>query len=88
MKKIAIIGCGSIGRRHIQNFLSCGCDVVAWNRGDERRLEVENDFNIKTFSDYESLVFNFGPDAVIICTPNLCHIDDAIYFGKKKNFID
>jgi len=84
MKKIAIIGCGSIGRRHIQNFLSCGCDVVAWNRGDERRLEVENDFNIKTFSDYESLVFNFGPDAVIICTPNLCHIDDAIYFAKKR----
>ena len=84
MKKIAIIGCGSIGRRHIQNFLSCGCEVVAWNRGDDRRMKVEKDFKIKTFSSFDELVFNFSPDSVIICTPNLYHIDNAIYFAEKR----
>ena len=83
IKKIAIIGCGSIGRRHIKNFLSCGCNVVAWNRGDERRLKVEKDFKIKTYSSFDELVINFTPDAAIICTPNLHHIKNAIYFARK-----
>ena len=39
--KILVIGCGSIGRRHIKNFLNIGCDVIAWNRGEIRRNQIE-----------------------------------------------
>ena len=27
--RVAVVGCGSIGRRHLTNLLACGCDVFA-----------------------------------------------------------
>ena len=29
--RVTVIGCGSIGRRHIKNLLALGCDVGAWD---------------------------------------------------------
>ena len=39
--KIAVIGCGSIGQRHIKNLIKLGHEVLAWNRKDPRRLIVK-----------------------------------------------
>ena len=47
--KILVIGCGSIGKRHIKNLLSLdkNLDVIAWNRGEKRLKEVSNKFGIR-----------------------------------------
>tara|TARA_B100001059_G_C17836051_1_gene588181 strand:+ start:5487 stop:6488 length:1002 start_codon:yes stop_codon:yes gene_type:complete len=76
--KILVIGCGSIGRRHIKNFLTIGCDVIAWNRGENRRKQTENDFNIKVFKSLKDAIHENKLDAAIICSPNNLHIRHAL----------
>jgi len=74
-----IVGCGSIGRRHAKNLESLGlthfafCDV---NRGalEQCRKEVEGEI----FSDYSEALEGFGPDFVLICTPPVCHVEEAL----------
>lgn len=73
--KFGVIGCGSIGRRHIKNLLAKGHDVIAWNRGEERRKLVEKEFGIKTFTD-KSEFLKEALDGVLICSPNNIHQED------------
>lgn len=75
--KFAIVGCGSIGRRHASNFLKLGHEVVAWNRGPDRRAAMERDFGIEVFDDLELMLMNANADAAIICSPNIYHIHHA-----------
>lgn len=82
--KFAIIGCGSIGKRHIKNLLSLNHKVAAWNRGEKRRKEVKKLFDIQTFSKQEELYNKFKPDVVFICTPNIDHTKDALLAAKNK----
>lgn len=81
--KFAVIGCGSIGQRHISNLLLKGYDVAGWNRGYEKRKLVERKYSIKTYSEKEKLIKEFHPECVFICTPNNLHIQDALYFAEK-----
>jgi len=76
--KFAIIGCGSIGRRHASNFLKLGHEVVAWNRGSERRVDMARDFGIEVFDDLEVMLKTTGSDAAIICSPNIYHVGHAL----------
>lgn len=78
--KILVVGCGSIGRRHIRNLVSIpdevnilACDVIGQNLE-----EVENIAkNIRVFSDY-ARALEEGPSAVFICTPNHLHLSQAL----------
>jgi len=75
--KFAIIGCGSIGRRHASNFLRLGHEVIAWNRSAERRAAMVQDFGIEVFDDLETMLKTAGADAAVICSPNIYHTDHA-----------
>ena len=55
--KILVIGCGSIGKRHIGNFKP-KVEVIAWNRSAERLDEVSSKFGIKTSLNLELLFKN------------------------------
>ena len=85
--KIAIIGCGSIGKRHVQNFLMLGHQVVAYNRSLKRRNEVKKKFKIETFSNIEKLFQRHSPSLTIICTPANKHISNAIMAINYKSHI-
>lgn len=74
--KFVVIGCGSIGRRHIGNLLGLGHEVVAWNRGAERRERVERDFGIPVLDDLGALLAQ-GADAAVVCSPNSHHLAHA-----------
>ena len=80
--KFAVIGCGSIGKRHIETIGELGHEVVAYNRGEERRRIVAKRFGIETFSDFER-IFKTRPDAAIICTPNSLHLTYAIAAARR-----
>ena len=75
--KFIVIGCGSIGRRHISNLLGLGHEVVAWNRGTERRERVERDFGIQVSDDLDALL-GHGADAALVCSPNSHHLTHAL----------
>lgn len=74
--KFAVIGCGSIGRRHIGNLLQLGCEVVAYNRGAGRRNAAATDFGIETYADRDAMLQEAAGAVAVIASPNNCHVDD------------
>src|SRR5260370_25735930 len=74
-----VVGCGSIGRRHAQNLKSLGvrrlgfCDTSA-EALKRRREELKGE----TFTDYSESLGQFGPDIVLVGTPPVKPVEDAV----------
>jgi len=67
--KLAIIGAGSMARRHLQVFQSLSdVEVVAASsRGAEKLEKLAEDFDIpQTFRNNEQMLTAIKPDAVIV----------------------
>lgn len=83
MKKILIIGGGSIGKRHLQNLLSLGekeINVVETN--PQRALEISKEYGVLTFSTVAEVEEkNF--DIVFVCAPPVYHFENALRFANK-----
>ncbi len=86
---IGIIGAGMMGQEHIQNFnLLDGARVTALADTDETMLQKAaemTDGTPATSDDFENLLGDNGPDALVIATPNFHHIDvleSALDAGK------
>lgn len=82
--KFAVIGCGRIGKKHIDlvkvyGELVCVCD------NDFETLEmVIRDNNVPGFESIEDILLNNPiPDVVVICTPNYLHASQSIYFLER-----
>lgn len=77
-----VIGCGSIGMRHIRNLkmLTAGT-ITAFDIVEEKRRFVETEYGIKTYDNLEEALAT-APDAVLICTPPAFHIGPALQSAK------
>jgi predicted dehydrogenase len=76
--RFLVTGCGSIGRRHIQNLHAIGdIEVVAHDISAAGRNKAAELFGIKTFDNYEDALA-IGIDAVIVATPTNDHIQPAL----------
>ena len=87
--KIGVIGAGMMGQEHIQNFnLLDGAQVTALADTDDGMLGKAAEMCDATptrHADFETLLSDDGPDALVIATPNFHHIDvlrPAIESGK------
>lgn len=85
--KAGVIGCGSIGKVHIQKLRAVGAEVVAACDIDENELKyVKNTFGIEhVYTDYRDLIARGDLDAVVVATPNNLHCRmtvDALKEGK------
>lgn len=81
--KLAVIGCGSIGQRHIRNLFSLGCnDIVGYDSSASRREYVLQNHGIKAASNLQQAL-DFEPQAALICTPPVSHGKLAFEFAKK-----
>jgi predicted dehydrogenase len=77
MRTILVAGCGSIGRRHIENLLHLGAHrVLAQDPEAERREYVRNTFHIDCLADFEDALSQ-GVDTVFICNPTSLHVAAA-----------
>ena len=76
--RILVIGCGSIGKRHIRNLkaLKVG-DIIAHDLKEERCREVEQEYGVKTYHDLEEALAQ-KPEAALVCTPTGRHIPPAL----------
>jgi predicted dehydrogenase len=71
---ILIIGCGSIGKRHISNLAKLGYKNVHALRTVSRGSgKIENEFGIKCFTVARE-AFNAKPNITFVCTPTSEHI--------------
>jgi predicted dehydrogenase len=76
--KILVIGCGSIGERHIKNLrtLSAG-SIIASDVNPDRLRFIKENYSLDVFDDVDE-AFDTQPDIVLVCTPPSLHISLAM----------
>ncbi len=74
-KKLAIIGCGGIGRYHLDHFLQMQdiqiagvCDIL-----EDRAQAFAEEAHCPAFVHYQEMYDAVRPDMVFICIPPYCH---------------
>lgn len=81
--KLLVVGCGSVGKRHVGNFKSIGADdITAVDTRPDRLKEVQEKYGIKGLSNFDTSMEE-KYDAVVICTPPNSHIPIAIKAAEK-----
>lgn len=76
--KFLVVGCGSIGKRHLANLRSLGVDqLMAVDPDESRRQEVVALFDLEAFASLDSALQR-SPHAALICTPNSLHLQGAM----------
>jgi len=81
--RVLVVGCGSIGKRHIRNLLALNFAIEACDVDDRKRSEVKKDFNIKVHNSVEQALDRSLYDAAFICTPPSYHVNQALSFVRK-----
>lgn len=75
--RLLVIGCGSIGTRHIRNLqLFPNIEVIAHDIDGERAIQVNANLGVWTTSRLDRAL-DRNPDAVLICVPTYIHLDLA-----------
>jgi predicted dehydrogenase len=80
VEKLLIIGCGSIGRRHLANFRSAGISFIAGADPQPDRLEQASAASglEARYADYKQALADHAFDAVVIASPSSMHTEMAI----------
>ncbi len=82
MKRFLVMGCGSIGMRHIGNLLALEAgQVYAVDPVEARRAETEGRFGIRTVADVQEAL-SLEPDVALIATPTSSHVELALGAAK------
>jgi len=80
--RVLVIGCGSIGTRHIQNLLALGVrTIVAYDPRADRRQDVTTRFPIEVV-ERMSVAWTFRPTVALIATPTALHVPLALEAAK------
>lgn len=90
MEKIGIIGFGSIGKIHLENYRRIkDVEVVAVCDIDKAELEVARaKYGIeKVYEDYRLMLDREDIDAVSVCLPNNLHAEATIYSLKAGKHV-
>lgn len=82
--KILVIGCGSIGQRHIRNLISIKAGLILAFDIDEKKLKEVQEISssIKVFSILNK-AWKEKPQAAFITIPTALHIKYAVEAAKK-----
>lgn len=68
--KVAILGLGSIGRRHARCFLAAGAEeVIGFDPTEERRNQFTDEIGAEAYGDQDQ-VLDMRPDLVLLASPN------------------
>jgi predicted dehydrogenase len=79
-----VIGCGSIGKRHIRNLLALNkFEIDACEVDARKRSDIEKEFSIKVHESLEQALDASRYDAAFICTPPSFHVKQALFLVKK-----
>jgi predicted dehydrogenase len=77
-RRIAVIGCGSIGRRHLANLLTLGAsEIIGCDPDPGRRAEVAAGLGVACLADLAA-VWDRRPDAVVVAVPTSLHLPVAL----------
>lgn len=75
VKKALIIGCGSIGQRHIRNFRSLGLtNIIALRSKKGHFQKLPDELDVTEVSNWDDAI-NENPDVAIIANPTSLHLE-------------
>ena len=75
--RILVVGCGSVGKRHLGNLLSLGHELLACDTRPDRQKEIKERFPSATVCSDIQEAFAKDPEAVFVCTPPSAHMQVA-----------
>jgi len=82
--RFLVVGCGSIGKRHIDNLIALKAgDIIAHDVSQERLSGVAREYNIKAYNSLDDALTQ-KPDAAFICTHTSLHIAPALSAAKSN----
>lgn len=82
--RLLVIGCGSIGKRHIGNLIALGVGgILAFDVRADRRDEVESLFGIEALDSLED-AWRRDPDVALVTTPTSVHVPLALQAAKHR----
>lgn len=81
--RILVIGCGSIGKRHIKNLLGLGVEVLACDINQGAIDYVKSAYNIPVFTDID-VAFKEKVDGVVVASTSSCHYSQTIKAMENK----
>lgn len=73
---LLVVGCGSIGQRHIRNLHSLGIPLAAFDPDQNRLRKVIDEHEVEGFPSLQAALAA-NPVAVIVCTPPHLHTEIA-----------
>lgn len=88
--KIAIVGCGRIGKRHASMVkINSDAELVALVDVDASiKEELLEEFGVPFFNSLEELVSSsIQPDVINICTPNYLHASQAVFALRNNSHV-
>lgn len=81
-QRMLVVGCGSIGRRHLQNLLALGQRDIRLVETDPKTLaRTCQEFGLQGWSDLNEAVA-WGPTAAIVATPTASHVPTALTLAR------
>ena len=81
---VLIIGCGSIGERHLRCFLATGrATATACDTNPALLARIAETYKVPTSSDWEKEMASGKYDCAVICTPAPFHVGMAIKLLKS-----
>ncbi len=81
--RFLVIGCGSIGQRHIANLVNLGIEKIhAFDVRSDRREEVESRFGIEVLGSLEA-AWSRRPHIAVICAPTSFHLSLALQAAEQ-----
>ncbi len=80
--RLAIIGCGSIGKRHLRNLKHLGFqELLAFDIQESRCQEVQKEYGVPAYRDRNEIL-DQRPQVAFICTPTRSHLEDAVWAAR------
>lgn len=82
--KVLILGCGSIGRRHLNNLKALGIrDFILCDPSAEALERASAGLSSPALTTDLKAALKARPNAAIICSPSSMHLENAIELTKK-----
>ena len=78
-----VVGCGSIGKRHLQNLKALGVgELGVVESDDELRQRAAGELGVAAFAQL-SEGLSWSPDFVVIATPTFLHVQQALEAASR-----
>jgi predicted dehydrogenase len=83
MKKIAVVGFGSTGQRHVRNLLTLGISDITVIRHRKHPVNASDLFRAVRVCDEMETCLKLKPDAAIIANPTSLHMSTVIMVAEQ-----